>query len=709
MRYLLVLWLLTGMVSLTVSATETDFDQLQQKIAAARKAGEPEQAERLAQSYFDIAFAQENQQEQARALYEMANNAMERNNYPSAKQHLEQAISLLQHTNAAKLQANVLRRLGMVYRYQSDYAGALKYVYQAMQRYQALDDKPAIAATYSNIGVILEKMGQYETALQAHQQSLNLFQQLNDTDHIASAIYNLGDLFRVLGDNTQALAYFQQSLQLDTQRGDKRDIAYSHNKLGYLYADIGELDKATVHANQAITLFQQIGAARDTEWARTVVAKVAMEQGDFANARQLLDSVIATAKAADYKSLLVDSYRMAAELALKQQQDELALSYLEPGIALAQQIKEQAKEAILQKMQVEVYIRQDRVREALNALLKQKQLEDDIFSGKRAATIAAIQAQTDYTLQQNQLELLRNKQQLQQAQLEQQKLARNFWILGLCASFVLLISLYRRVMQRRHNSYLEQEVNARTAELKQKNIELERAYEQLEAISLTDKLTGLHNRRFLESHIEADLEQYRRIMQSWQSGKTARPDNAELALFIIDLDHFKALNDTYGHDVGDMVLKQMRGLLQQVFRQSDYLVRWGGEEFVVVARDVNRAELPLLAQRLTNTVQQAEIDITTHTPLRITCSVGYCCYPLPFADSTQHWSLLLKLADICLYAAKNSGRNGWVGLEYIAPEALQHDEAISANDVAHWHAQNLLTLHHSFNHKLSWHSATAEA
>ena len=59
-------------------------------------------------------------------------------------------------------------------------------------------------------------------------------------------------------------------------------------------------------------------------------------------------------------------------------------------------------------------------------------------------------------------------------------------------------------------------------------------------------------------------------------------------------------------------------------------------------------------------------------------------------------------------AAKNSGRNGWVGLEYIAPEALQHDAAISASEVAHWHAQNLLTLHHSFNHTLSWHSAATE-
>ena len=80
MRYLLALWLLTGIVSLTVTAAEPAFDQLQKQIVAARKAGEPQQAERLAQSYFDMAFAQENQLQQAQALFEMANNAMERNN-----------------------------------------------------------------------------------------------------------------------------------------------------------------------------------------------------------------------------------------------------------------------------------------------------------------------------------------------------------------------------------------------------------------------------------------------------------------------------------------------------------------------------------------------------------------------------------------------------------------------------------------------------
>lgn len=703
MRYLLApVLLFISTLACHAKAAAPDVVQLRQQIADARTAGNMDLADQLGSAYFDIASQQSLETELAQAHFQLALNAMERNVYPLAKQHLEQAIALVQPAGETAFLARVLNRLGMVYRYQSDYANALKYVYQAMQIFTDLELQHDIASSYSNIGVILEKMGQFEQALQAHQQALDLHHQLQNKENFASAVYNLGDLHRILGDNEHALQYFQQSLQLDLASGDQRDIAYSHNKLGFLYADLGQLDNASKHASEALRLFELIGARRDSEWARTVVAKVAMAQGDYERAQQLLDTVIARASEHNYKSLLIDTYRMAAELALRKNDDSAALSYIEPAIVLAQQTHERADEAWLQQMRVAAYIRQDRVRDALNALRAQKQLEDDIFSSKRAATIAAIQAQTGYTLQQNQLELLQNKQQLQQAQLEQQRLVRNFWLLGLTAVFVLAISLYRRLLQSRQNRYLEQQVAARTAELTQKNDELALAYQQLETISLTDKLTGLHNRRFLESHIEADLEQYRRVQHNWQSGKTNKPDNAELALFIIDLDHFKTLNDTHGHDTGDAVLKQLRTLMQQVFRHSDYLVRWGGEEFVVVARDINRDEVHQLAQRFVSAVQHSVLSGDGFGPLQITCSVGYACYPLPLGDSAHHWSLLLKLADICLYAAKHSGRNGWVGLEQLSDSAALVSTSVSAEQLQAWQQQGLLQLQHSFGNTLNW-------
>ncbi len=688
-------------LSLFCVAETTDFSTLRAQLKQARAQGDLAKADQLASDYLRLATVVQDPLHLGMAHFQLGKNAMERNNYRIAKPELEQAVALLQPLGNSEALADALDRLGMTYRYQSDYANALKYLYQAMQIYRDLEDLESIASGYNNIGTVLEKMGQFEEALHAHQQSLELSYQLKDSDSIASTIFNLADLHRSLGDNDQALKYFLQTLEMDMASGNQRDIAYSHNKLGFLYSDLKDFDKARTHADQALTLFQQIGAKRDIEWARTVQAKLAMEQGDFAKAQQLLDQVIETAIAQSYKSLLVDSYKMAAELSLRQGKAEAALSYIEPGIVQAQQNNERADEALLQQMRVDAYIRLDQVRDALHALQAQKQLEDEIFSNKKAATIAAIQAQTEYTRQQYQISLLQNEQSLQQVRLEQSQLARNFWIFGLMAVFVLMISLYRRYQQNQQNRRLEQEVAARTSELEQKNTELQQAYQQLEVISLTDKLTGLYNRHFLESHIETELEQCRRRWQDWQSGKTSQPERAELAVFLIDLDHFKALNDNYGHYAGDEVLQHFSQKLQQVFRQSDYLVRWGGEEFVVIARSINREEAAPLAQRLVDTVQQELFPLSEAPPVAVSCSVGYACYPLPLGASPLHWESLLKLADLCLYAAKYSGRSGWVGLEAIKAETDLLPGVIAPGQLQLWHGEGQLQVQHSFA-RLNW-------
>ncbi|MBZ9612292.1 tetratricopeptide repeat-containing diguanylate cyclase [Rheinheimera maricola] len=684
----------------SVLAEQTDISQLQQRVKEARQQGNMDEAEQLASHYLALAVKQNNLVEQGNAYFNQGRNAMERNNYIDAKPLLEQAIALFQRTEQTKLQADALRQLGMTYRYQSNYPKALELLYQVMQMYQALQDTSAIASTYNSIGTVLEKMGQYEAALQAHQQSLALHYQLGEQSNIASAIYNLGDLNRTLGDSPKALSYFLQSLELDKATGDLRNIAYSHNKLGYMYCESGDFVAAAEHLNQALALFVQVDAPRDADWARVNLAKLAMAQNNHDEAQQILDNVIARAQQKNYHSLLVDAYKMVSELAIRKGDDEAALSYIAAGLAQAQQNNELADEAQLQKMRVDVLIRQDAVRDALTALLQQKKLEEDIFSSKKAATIASIQAQTEYTRQQLQIERLQQQQALQQAGLEQQRLTRNLWLVGLTAVFVLMLSLYRRYIQQQQNRRLEQQVNARTQELKQKHAELESAYQQLETISLTDKLTGLHNRHFLESHIENDLDHCQRLYQDWRAGKTAKPENADLVVFLIDLDNFKALNDTYGHNIGDEVLKRLKHRMQQVFRQTDYLVRWGGEEFVAVARFINREDAKTLAQRFIETIQQSPFIIEGLAPLQVSCSLGYACYPLDMNQQNSRWPTLLRLADLSLYAAKYSGRNGWVGIEDCKTQLTSAN--ISAEQLQHWLEQNKAIVHHSFPGSLYW-------
>lgn len=204
----------------------------------------------------------------------------------------------------------------------------------------------------------------------------------------------------------------------------------------------------------------------------------------------------------------------------------------------------------------------------------------------------------------------------------------------------------------RRAALLEAQVTERTRELAEAN-------QKLELASLTDPLTGLSNRRFLDLNIGADLSQ---AVRNAQQLLTLRDRNADLIFYFIDLDHFKRLNDWIGHAAGDAVLVELGHRLREVARTTDAVVRWGGEEFLVVSRWTNRQMGGVLAARTLEAVA-AEPFLVDGQPVHVTCSVGWVPYPwslmnpesLPFEE-------VLSLADRALYLAKREGRNRAVGV-----------------------------------------------
>ncbi len=203
------------------------------------------------------------------------------------------------------------------------------------------------------------------------------------------------------------------------------------------------------------------------------------------------------------------------------------------------------------------------------------------------------------------------------------------------------------------------------ASLRQGHSELEKAYQALDEVSRSDPLTGLRNRRFVMQQIDRDLQRCNERYQAWQGFAGMRPPEAsDLIVFLLDLDYFKRVNDQHGHAAGDEVLRQVRTRLQRVFREDDYLVRWGGEEFLIVARQVDREQAPLLAERLRLAFSQDAFTLPSGDLLQQTCSVGFACYPfLPCAPQALNWHQVIDLADQALYLAKSAERNTWRGLE----------------------------------------------
>ncbi|MDP9109166.1 MAG: GGDEF domain-containing protein, partial [Pseudomonadota bacterium] len=199
--------------------------------------------------------------------------------------------------------------------------------------------------------------------------------------------------------------------------------------------------------------------------------------------------------------------------------------------------------------------------------------------------------------------------------------------------------------------------------LQDRNRQLEDAYQTQERASLHDPLTGLHNRRFLTQHIEAEVAFALRANQhrnphEWDESQ----ENTDLVFFMIDVDHFKHVNDAWGHGAGDLVLQELARRLKSVARTSDFVIRWGGEEFLVVARATNRGDAQRISERLRQAVLEQSFDIGQPEPLVKTCSIGFASFPfVPGQADALSWSEVVEVADQALYAAKRGGRNTWVG------------------------------------------------
>ncbi|MCX7172948.1 MAG: diguanylate cyclase [Proteobacteria bacterium] len=170
-------------------------------------------------------------------------------------------------------------------------------------------------------------------------------------------------------------------------------------------------------------------------------------------------------------------------------------------------------------------------------------------------------------------------------------------------------------------------------------LEAKRLTETLRESNLRDPMTGLHNRRFLEESVEMLVAQSQR-------------HKSPLSILMLDLDYFKMVNDVYGHDVGDTVLKVLAKLLAESVRTSDYVIRYGGEEFLILLQDTDAAAATDVAEKIRAAVEDLKVQVASGM-LQKTISIGISALP---DDSDTFWQAV-KFADVALYHAKETGRN----------------------------------------------------
>ena len=170
--------------------------------------------------------------------------------------------------------------------------------------------------------------------------------------------------------------------------------------------------------------------------------------------------------------------------------------------------------------------------------------------------------------------------------------------------------------------------------------QLTQAHHQMEILAMHDGLTGLLNRRAIEEHAENELD-------------LARRKNYPFSVILLDIDHFKSVNDQYGHSVGDHTLRHLAEILTSNQRQYDHIGRWGGEEFLVVLSNTKISEAILVAERLRVATGEKNFSLEDGKCLTVQISLGVACASGPYPSLAK----LINAADLALYQAKQAGRN----------------------------------------------------
>ncbi|QJR80038.1 GGDEF domain-containing protein [Alteromonas pelagimontana] len=630
------------------------------EIAAHHKAGLLALAESETLILLDQARAQKLPLDIAAAQHERGHIATMQGKYDLAQRVYKRALDIYTTEEKLPQTAVILSDLGTTQRIQTNYNQALDYYYRALSLYQSLEIKSGIAEQQLNIGSVLRALGQYEPALVALQHALVYMRRNNDLAAVSQSLSHIGGVYMAMQQYQEASSYLNDALAINEQLDLKFDIAKSHRDLGELYLKMRRYERARSHLNKAISLFSTIDVPLESDWALATLGQVELEKGNTNDGLKYLGDALLRAIENDFTGLITHVHLAMAQAYLRINDFTTASFHAEKGLSQARTRDELGTQIDFLVVQAKIFQAQKDFENAFLTLKEKDRLDSLVVDKNRAMSLAQLKTEIEVERQAQSIELLRKNKAIELAQAEQRNLS-NIIVMGSLVAFLLfLFLLWSRYHQRQRNLTLKRDVKERTQELEQKNRELEEAYRALEQVSLRDPLTSLYNRHYLEAQLPGEIQRCQHNCSKNPDRRTT--ENGDLLCFLLDIDDFKHINDEYGHLAGDRFLVQFTAVIHDVFRQTDLLIRWGGEEFLVICRHANRSELILLAERFRVAVAEKRFQLLDGKIIRASCSIGFCALPL-FRDAPYRldWQKTFAIMDYCLYAAKLSGKNCWIG------------------------------------------------
>lgn len=406
--------------------------------------------------------------------------------------------------------------------------------------------------------------------------------------------------------------------------------AYIRGNEGWIFSLKGDKPNQLRALNDVLAITRKHKGMADSELVALVnLAEYHFTAREFKKAIELSQEAVALADSASKptaKGVVMGTLGMSmVELG----EADKGLAVMEQGLAILQKAGSKGYIPSSYSALADAYERAGRHEQALGALRKYVALTEEKNARASEKAIAEAQEKFSGERKDHEIERLSLENGRRQAEVQARAWQQRLWAtaaLALGLGAILLIQMVTRA--RRRNRLLEDSNAVLTDQ------------------SVHDPLTGAYNRR----HCVELMGQQQMMLVNKSRDRNYK---ASVGLMLLDVDHFKHVNDTYGHAAGDAVLVEVARRLQQLVRQHDVVVRWGGEEFVLVLPGTAPDGMVVLAERVLKIIGEASVKIGS-TQIPITVSAGCVCFPLL---PGQHWEDCLKVADLAMYLAKGSGRN----------------------------------------------------
>ena len=491
------------------------------------------------------------------------------------------------------------------------------------------------------VGDTYAAQGNFPAALVKLQNGVDMARQVNDDPVIlVGALNELVGLYTQMKDYDKASAALEELLtETEKLRSPGRMAAAKITEYG-LAIDSGQPKRALRALLQSLDLERKLGAERMMGVTLVNLSDSYLKEHDYPRAAQYATESLRSTQLTNDKSVEATARVNLGQAYLGMGRIAEGKKQYEAGMARYEQENNKPDLQSALREYGEALERSGDLGGAVSAYHRERKLSNELFEKQRRQAVLELQEKYETEKKQRQIQLLSQENQVKGAEIDNRRLQqRVWWLLALVFALASVVVglLYRKV---RHAN----------AQLEVKNLELK-------AQSTLDPLTSLYNRRHFQDFMRDSPHAGLPVLDK----RALHGDDIVGALFLLDVDHFKHINDRHGHAAGDAVLRMIAENLRVVLRETDMIVRWGGEEFLAFLPALPRHGVDEVARRIlagisSQVIRYQDQEISVHV------SVGFSPFPLAPAGAPLPWERAVNLVDMALYLAKAHGRNRAYGL-----------------------------------------------